>query len=499
LTPASRLRLAPDLETKAREVAADLLGEPALAALAVDRERLGRAGAPAMPRGRGVHLEDLSSIPLVSELSGASGFQLRARLRAASGDVVLATRQPPTHYEEYNASGLGLGGAHWLVAGGGELAVARAAWRDRTCFAELTRLARLGPIYLHPYIAAEEVWELADRLRRSAGCPVPVLGPPPPLCAFANDKIHFSALVGRMLGPEALVDQRASSDLRELATQALSFAARYPRLVLKRPCCSSALGNRVIDSRELHGLEAEDLIPRLARLLREMGWVEGEPALVMRWEEKVLLSPSVQLWIEPAAGVFCEGIFCQRFAADRQGRFEAAVPASLAGPVESRLRTGSVALATVLRYLGYAGRCSFDALLVGERQETAAIRYVDCNGRWGAVSTPMTLLNRLFGDHRRLAYVISDCLASGLVGAGFPELLRLLGPALVQVRRGRLAGRLLVCNAGPLSDCGKLSVVCLGASQPDAEELLTSDLPRLLSGGGRPGAAGGGAGRDREP
>jgi hypothetical protein len=434
------------------------------------------------PRGIGIHLEDVGAIPRIDQLPGASWYQLRARVRAGEGDLVLSTRPAPPGYEHYNRERLGLGEVRWVLArdGGKGAEVARCAGQDPECFELLTGLARGSETYLHPYMADGDVWELSRRLTVAVGRSVPVLGPPPELCRYVNDKVRFLSLVEAVLGPEAAGEHRASADAAELAQGARDLARKGRQIGLKRPDCSSALGNRVLPSARILELPEADLVRLVQGLLLDMGWEPGETALVTYWEESPLSSPSVQLWIPPAGEgpVLCEGIFRQLFAAGSEGRFAGAVLAALPAELDRRLRQECVALATVLQRLGYVGRCSFDAILVGERLEEAAIRYVDGNGRWGGVSTPVTLLNRLFGDHRSQGYAVGDCAAPGLVGLPFAELARQLEPDLYGSAHPE--GHLILYNVGCLAESGKFGVICLGRDPLEAEERLL-DLPRRLA------------------
>ena len=61
-----------------------------------------------------------------------------------------------------------------------------------------------------------------------------------------------------------------------------------------------------------------------------------------------------------------------------------------------------------LQQLGYVGRCSFDAIILGDDLEHAELHWIECNGRWGGVSIPMTLINRLTGDWTRRPFVVID-------------------------------------------------------------------------------------------
>jgi hypothetical protein len=49
----------------------------------------------------------------------------------------------------------------------------------------------------------------------------------------------------------------------------------------------------------------------------------------------------------------------------------------------------------LFQHLGYFGRCSFDAVISGRDYSNAVLHWIECNGRWGGVSIPMTLAHRL--------------------------------------------------------------------------------------------------------
>jgi len=63
-------------------------------------------------------------------------------------------------------------------------------------------------------------------------------------------------------------------------------------------------------------------------------------------------------------------------------------------------------LASGLQLLGYFGRCSLDTLLVGHSFDTAVLHWIECNGRWGGVSIPMTIVNRLTGGGAKAKFVV---------------------------------------------------------------------------------------------
>jgi hypothetical protein len=123
----------------------------------------------------------------------------------------------------------------------------------------------------------------------------------------------------------------------------------------------------------------------------------------------VLASPSVNLWI-PEAGSgdpIVEAVFDQQLTgAGRE--FAGAAPSALPSVWQRRLACEAVLLGAVFQRLGYFGRCSFDAIVVGSDLDHAVLHWIECNGRWGGVSLPVTLASRLFGDWRRQPFVIVE-------------------------------------------------------------------------------------------
>ena len=88
----------------------------------------------------------------------------------------------------------------------------------------------------------------------------------------------------------------------------------------------------------------------------------------------------------------------------------------------------------------------------------------------------MHLVDRLFPDGRP-HYVAQDWVHPGMVGCTLLELLKLLEPALYDVRTGR--GRFALYNVGPLVDKGKFDIVSIG-EPAEALDGIHEVLPRLL-------------------
>jgi hypothetical protein len=131
--------------------------------------------------------------------------------------------------------------------------------------------------------------------------------------------------------------------------------------------------------------------------------------MVTAWEQPVAASPSVQLWIpeRESGGPIVEGIFDQTVSG-RAAIFSGAAPSALSPSWQQRLADQAARVGRLFQELGYFGRCSFDAILVGKEKGGAEIHWVQCNGRWGGVSIPMTVANRLVGDWTRRPPVIIE-------------------------------------------------------------------------------------------
>ena len=119
------------------------------------------------------------------------------------------------------------------------------------------------------------------------------------------------------------------------------------------------------------------------------------------------------------------------------------------------------------------GRCSFDFIVTGDGRA----KFTECNGRWGGTSIPMSLVDRLVPGERP-PYRAQDYVSERLVGMTFEKVLNRLSSELYRPTSGE--GRYILYNVGPLSRSGKLDVIALGKTQPEAEAALENDLPKRL-------------------
>ena len=441
-----------DRRELARIAARVIANDPALASDAF-APQVGRGCAS---QGPALLLEDRSEISLVDPRD-RSLYDYRALLLAGEGDLVVVGGERDPAFEAYCRERLGLGRVEVVRAGADHddptCPLSDRCARDPRVFGGIVDEARRhGRLTVVPYIGTGGVWRLAGALAARSGAEIRVAAPLPRLTERVNDKLWFAQRVAEVFGGRALPPTQAATGPEGLARRVTLLARRHRQVVVKVPDSSGAAGTLVVDSSDLHGLPPSTVRDRLLGALADRGWQGAYPLIVGVWEEPVVSSPSVQLWIpEPEKPPVVEGIFVQLVAAG-DGKFIGAAPSELPEPWDRRLAGEAVRLACLFQELGYFGRCSFDALLIGEDLGSAELHWLECNGRWGGVSVPLTLANRLAGgrEDRTFAVVqrkdaprepeaISALLArldGSLVGGGSDRGVVVLTPTVFTAGRG---------------------------------------------------------------
>ncbi len=304
---------------------------------------------------------------------------------------------------------------------------------------------------------------------------VRVVSPPPPVTWIANDKAMFGELVTRVLGRDALVETRISTDVENIQADLRAMATHHDRVGLKRTRCASAMGNAVFASHDVQSRESAALA--VDAFLERTEWPQGEEVLTVAWLDTDL-SPSTQLWLPPRelGAPRLDGIYEQILLGEEKV-FVGSRPSCLPEAVNRVLAEHAIQVAAALQELGYVGRCSFDHLVTGDPNGDFTVVFTECNGRWGGTSTPMSLLDRLLRGPRP-PYRAQDVVFPELVGAKLVDLFELVGDALFETRTGR--GRFIFYNLGPLDAHGKFDVISIGGDQEDAERGVVDILPKLL-------------------
>jgi hypothetical protein len=432
-----------------------------------------------------LHIDDFSGVSLIREQNFSEILQQRARLRAVGGDWIVQSRQVEAGYSDYCEYRLGLGRVHWVYPSHqphDSNQVALECWKDRRVRHDLVQAIRgSGVRYIHPYLSNRHIWELASLLSSATRLPVRVIGPPPRLARWVNDKIEFSRLVTRLLGPHMVPHTEAAWNAATLARTVMRLAETHCRLGIKFPFASGGSGNFLVDCRDLRGQTLPDVRDFLARRLLGRRWPDSGRVLIDAWETDVVQSPSVQTWIPPAGcgSPLIEGLFQQIMIGEQQ-EFVGCQPASLPDSLQQKIVDDSYLLATVFQELGYVGRCSFDLILLSDSsaEDGGRVEFIECNGRWGGTSLPMTLVNRLGLWQSGRAWCVRQLPVEGLNQLEFSDIRRELGDTLFD-RRAKF-GKFILFNPARIQVQSCLDAIAIGSTQDEASRSIGSELPLIL-------------------
>jgi len=407
-----------------------LADEPALSGAA---DFGGRVRAGLVPGCPALVIEDHHGLALFTAL-GNPLTEYRALLLAGHGDLVTIAGDRSEAFEAYCRDVLALGRVE-IIEPPPHSAIERVPamlLRDAEAMNRIAASTRdHDGISLIPYLGTADVWLLAREIAARTGRTVQVAAPPPRLTQRANDKLWFADRLTDVLDRRALPPTWYAYGPRAMAEEIAVLARRHDRVVVKVPGSAGSMGNVALRSEDVLARAPEQLRGWLIQILGSLSWDGEFPLLVGAWDSPTVGSPSVQIWIPAGADGLpvIEGVF-QQAVEGMKGTFVGAAPSDLPQSWLDRLAGEAVRIAFLLQALGYYGRCSLDAILAGETLAGADLHWIECNGRWGGVSAPMTLMNRLVGDWRSRPFVIVQ-----REGMAFP-------PLSVEAAMNRLGGRL---------------------------------------------------------
>lgn len=415
-----------------------------------------------------LHVDDFSIISHLHHVLGLEFYASRAFTRAKRGDLVAGTFAPIPGYQTYQEQRLGLGRASYLQVPPAPDNLVYATFAGILAD-EASQDAIVGHFgaeegwWIHPYMGLEASWEVARTLAARGGREVKVLGPLPIVTECCNDKVWFARVVRVVLGEEAALETVAGHGHEEIVGHLEEVARRTSRVSLKLADSATGMGTGIFEAQELLAYSSDSLHAFVSDWLTQKDWEVGaRPISIERWQTDVLASPSTQLWIPPLGegAPWVEGVFDQLFYPGQDHVFLGSISSQLPAHLQEQLRETSLRLGRVFQHLGYLGRCSFDTILCGESLDDATLKYVECNGRWGGTSTPMSLMNRLFGDYRKQPYLARDFDDPCLKGVPFDRFADTLDDILYNP--GSQEGWAIVYNVGCLQPAGKLDVITLG-------------------------------------
>ncbi|MBI5360159.1 MAG: hypothetical protein HZA48_06200 [Planctomycetes bacterium] len=428
-----------------------------------------------------MYMEDLSSIPFLDNIPGIEYYQLRARLLSGSNDLVALSYMPDPAYERYNRIFLGLGEPEFLTVcpdRNAPINITRNILESRGAIGNIVDFTKSrGALNIHPYMGSREVWELALQLRGNFGADVRVTAPLPGVTEMVNDKSQFVMLVQAMLSADDTVETCSSNALSHITDALKTMALRYDKIVLKIGNYASAMGNILFDSEQVKMMDKVRLRAAVRNELAQRKWDGSHNVCVMEWRTDVLGSPSAQLWIPRAGFPVVEGIFDQLLAGPEKV-FNGSTPSRMPERLKKEFARKAFNLGLLFQRLGYFGRCSFDAIVCGRDLGDAAIKFVECNGRWGGTSLPMSLCNRIFGSHLGIRYIAKDVLDKRLRGCSFGTLLKIFEGRLYDCRTG--SGDFILYNTGCLEKYGKFDMIALGDIREETEYKAFVEVPEML-------------------
>ncbi len=453
---------AADRERAARMAARILAEDPRISST----DLFGPGVEAGLSEGPTLHIHDTGR----AQVGGlAFGREHRALLLARDEDLVAMSRPPVRALQEHCRDDLGLGGPAVLVPEGPRRPVPLSlrCMSDPRAMSRLSAIARAhGHLNVAPYVAAGRVWALGGRVAQQSGATVHVAGPPADLCRKVNNKIWFAQQVSELLGRQSLPVTTSARGWAALGHRVRECARQYPSVGVKLPSASGASGNLVINSDVVLRLPSlRAVVHELRRLFRHLGWDDPFPVLVSVWEESVLVTPSIQLWIpqQSRGEPVVEGVFDQRVEPEA-GKFVGCAPSSLRPDTMERIAYEAALLGAFFQELGYFGRCSFDSILVGDDVKTAELHWIECNGRWGGTSIPMTLANRLVGDWAERPFVVIGSVRSEAAST-LEEIREAAREQLFDHARG--AG-LVFLSPAPAETGSGIDIMAIGTSQRDA-------------------------------
>lgn len=338
---------------------------------------------------------------------------------------------------------------------------------------------RAGELQLLAFNTTGNVWRLAQDISRRTGVAVSVAGPLPRVARRANDKIWFTNRVRELLGPDAMTPTHGVYGPAAAAGHIARLAKHHRRVVLKIPDSAGSVGNIAFDSNDLRGKTVAEIRNELLEVLQSRGWSQRYPVLVGVWDCDVVSSPSVQFWIPlPTEGLpIVEGVF-EQAVRGKAGTFIGARRAALSQDLHDQLVSEAMLFASLLQKLGYYGRCSFDAIISQPPGTDLQLHWIECNARWGGVSIPLTLANRLQPTKPPCGFVVVQQSLGNANPCSTAQLINCLDGLLYQ-QHTTSSGVVLL--SPPHQDQGmRINFLAIAEQQQTAEHIAEMAMTRLL-------------------
>jgi len=431
-----------------------------------------------------VLISDFSEIPFLDNFLGIQYYQYRLRILAGNDDIMCGTFPLDPFLEKYDREYLDIGHPEYIPIQERkyksflfpEKITAHKDSFDRL----ISGIQKKDVQYIHPYMGVHDVWELGLDLSKHLGRKLKVLGPLPYVCKWVNDKSYFTHFVRLILGPDDVVTTKWSTHLSATCGALRELAKLYPKVALKIADYASALGNILYDSQELSKLSDQELKERVLKDLEDHGWTEGHTVCIVQWRHDMLSSPSSQVWIPSIkeGPPIIEGIF-EQFLEGEKKIFKGSRPSTLPKYINDAVAKKTFLLSLFFQYLGYVGRCSFDLIISGTDYDDCDVQLVECNGRWGGTSLPMSFVNRLFGNHHDICYKALDIAHPKLKGIPFEKFLAVFKENEA-FQKKKKKGHFIFYNTACLEPTSKFDVIALGKDYEETHRRTDVELIDII-------------------
>ncbi len=414
----------------------------------------------------------------------ASPLEYRIALLAQHGDTVLVHRRC-REFETYIERYLKIDGIQFVeVRDKGKPPFPPMSVRCRTDdgLRKMVRNLASGTdgMVVLPYLCTGAMWRLAHQIAIDTGVQVSVCGPSPRTSKRINDKIWFANRVRKIIGEHALPPTYSAYGPAASAAHVARLSRKSPRVIVKVPDSAGATGNITFESDEIRRLSLAQIRQRLLSVLHDRGWRDNYPILIGIWECDVISSPSVQMWIpgQELGPPVIEGIFEQRVQGS-EGEFVGAVPAQMPETLHAQIADEAARLASVFQRVGYYGRCSLDLIVTRRMDKGTRIHWIECNGRWGGVSIPMTLANRLTRNQHGRGIAIIQQSDPALPNYSTGDVIERLKDLLYV--SGSSSGGVVLLAPSESELGGGRYFMAIAPTQVDAESMAADAFSRLRS------------------
>ena len=426
-------------------------------------------------------VDDYSSFPLFRYEEFCHTRSARSWARVRQQDVLISSLPEDASYHRYLSEQLALKLPAKVLAVEESDVTSRGPLRcilsNPTLLTYLQSQLVGQSFVIHPYVGSEAAWQLAKRFSdNKKQCTV--LAPLPCVSRLVNNKNRFLEIVEEVLGSEWTIRWEKARTVDECVEVLQRKAQTWKRMAVRIDNGTAGVGTREVTVEEIQSVSTQQLKQALQHWLDELGWLPDieKELQVVRWENAVIVSPSVHVWIPPLqnGGPVVEGVTDQVFDEEDLHRCLGTCTTSQPDDVIESIEAAAAKLSRCFQHLGYVGRCSYDVVVCLAEDGTLSVKFVECNGRWGAATSVLSLLNRLFGDFRCHSFWHQEIYHPKLVGKSLDDLLVPLQDVLYSAHTGK--GWLLIHNPYGLFKHGMIALVTIAESVEQARERLVQAI-----------------------